>query len=334
MTKNTKNAVILTSCAILLTSALVCIRFLPEKKQEEVLESDTEAINIVNEPIDNINNISIVNKFGEYSILKNSDKKFIIEDLNSYPRNDSAYDELADKTSNFIADKIVTDADSHLETYGLNYPQAQVNIKYNNNVDMEFFIGNEAPGNLGYYVKQKDSPQIYLVSSSNVAPFFKSKLDYVSLSITSPQSTDVNMKNLEYIELIGGNRSENIKIIKNKSSGKNNNTVSYNIVEPINKKISDEGTNIINSIENIYCKKIEMVDPKQEDINTCGLNNPFATLNLKYKGQDLITMYVALIPDSEDCFVMRKDVNIIYRVERIDLGWLEISIDELTEKKQ
>ena len=332
MTKSSKNAIMLVASAILLTSALLCIRFLPEKKQEETLELDTETIHVVNEPIDNIDNINIVNKFGGYSVLKNADKKLIIEELNNYPRNDSAYDDLANKVSSFIADKIVTDGNSNLEKYGLNVPQVQVSIKCKSNINIELFIGNEAPGNLGYYVKQKEDSKIYLVSSNNIAPFLKSKLDYISLSITSPKSADVNMKDMEYIELIGGNRPENIKITKNKTSGKDKNTVSYNIAEPINKKISNDGASIINSIENICCKKIEMIAPKQEDINNCGLNNPFVTLNLKYKNQDLITIYVALIPDSEDCFVMRKDVDIIYRVEKADLDWLEISVDGLTKK--
>ena len=66
---------------------------------------------------------------------------------------------------------------------------------------------------------------------------------------------DMAMKDLEYVELMGGNREGNIKIVK---SG-NKNKQFYNVVEPIDKKVSDEGKRIVDSLENISAEKVEII---------------------------------------------------------------------------
>ena len=74
MTKNTKNAVILSSCVLFLVAVLILIRFLPNKKDASN-QSDTSVINIINEPIEKINNIDIINNYGAYSFIKNLNNK-------------------------------------------------------------------------------------------------------------------------------------------------------------------------------------------------------------------------------------------------------------------
>ena len=328
MTTNMKKITTLTVCVVLLSVVLICIRFLPEKKDK--IMDDTQSINIVNEQINNVNSVNIINNYGEYSVIKNKENKLEVSGLEKYPRDENNYDELADKVSNLSADKIVNSENSHLDIYGLDNPQAQINISYNNNLNFEILIGNQAPGEIGYYMIQKDKPQVYLISSDSVSPFLKSKLDYISLSVTAPISSDETMKNLEYIELLGGNRPEKIKIVKEKSKDK----FVYKITEPVNKGISKEGTEIIDSIENIFAQKIEMINVTQEDINKYRFDNPFATLKLKYKNKNMINIIISQIPDSEDFFVMRTDYNIIYRVAKYNLEWADISIEKLTGEQE
>lgn len=304
MTANIKNAVILTGCVVSLSLVLFCIRFLPEKSNQENAKTDMQSINILNENIRNINGVDIINNYGEYSFIKKNKNSLQIEDLSGYPRNENLYDEFGDKVCNLVADKAFNIEDDKLDIYGFTQPLAQVIIKYNNNFEIKLLIGNMAPGNSGYYVTKKEKPIVYLVSEDIVSAFLKSKIDYISLKV-GQENTD---KDLEYLEFLNLDGYEKIKIIN-----KNN---KYNIVEPINKKISDSETDIINSLKDISAKRVETIKVTQEDIKTFGFDNNFMSLILKYKDTEKITILISKISENEDFFVLKKDSDIIYRVSK------------------
>ncbi|MBP0979181.1 MAG: DUF4340 domain-containing protein [Oscillospiraceae bacterium] len=325
MTTNTKKAIILSISVFILSLILFCVKYLPDNSNTEDLKTDKQSLNIINEHIENINNINIINDYGEYNFVKgtNDSSNLVIEELINYKKNQNAFDELSDKVCNFVADKIVNISETDQELYGFNIPRAKINIKYNNNLEIKLLIGNAAPGNIGYYVTKQDSSQVYLVSDNVISVFLKSKLDYISLDIISQKSDDEAMKDLEYVELTNNNQDEKIKIIKTKSKNK------YNIIEPIQKKVSEVGSKTIESFENIFAQKIEAINLTSEDIENFGFNNPVASLNLKYKDQEVINILISEIPESEDFFVFRKDYNIIYRVSKSNLDWVYIKTDDL-----
>lgn len=328
MSKNIRNISILVSCVIILSIAMVCIRFLPDKSGDKENKVDIQPISLIDETIENVRKIEIVNEYGKYVFDKNDKKRLEIEGLNGYPRNEIAYDELGEKVCKFSVDKIVNESVESLDMYGLDGPKVQILIKYSNASTVELLIGNKVPGgDVGYYMMQKDKPVVYLVSEENVTPFLRSNLEYVSTTITSSEkNVGEGKKEIEYIEIMGGNREKNIKI--EKASQKNKEY--YKIIEPVNKIVTKDGEMIINSIIDMTGDVVEKINITTEDISNYGLDTPFASLKIKYKDADEITILISPIDDSEDYFVMKSNGNIIYRVASYNLEWADIGVEKLT----
>ncbi len=321
MTKNTKNAVILSSCVLFLVAVLILIRFLPNKKDASN-QSDTSVINIINEPIEKINNIDIINNYGAYSFIKNLNNKLEISELRKYIKNDTSYNDLTEIIQNFTADKLVSTEGTQFDIYGFNSPAAQVTIK-SNNINTVLLIGSQAPGDVGYYVAVQNKPNVYLASSNIIAPFLKSKLDYISLNITSPASKNEVMSNLEYIEIVKSNESEKIKIVKS-SSNKNQNKIIYKITHPVQQNINESDYPLIESLENINAQKIECINASLEDLENYNLNSPEITINLKYKNKNNIVLLISQIENSQDYFAMKQNEDIVYRVSGDNFEFINI----------
>ena len=342
MTKDTKNAIILILCVFSLVLILISIRFLPDKKSSNDLSNDVPIIKVLGELPDKINHVKILNNHGEYNFIKNKNNKLEIQDLiDAYLRNESAYDEFQELVSNLVAEKIVSEENPNPETFGFVQPKAQLLITYNNNTEAEILLGNQAPGEAGYYLMQKEKPQIYLISNDVASLFFKSKLDYISLSLFPSEDPE---KELEHLELLGGSRPEKIRIIKASVSAKNKNKSeqpTYKVVEPVEANVLTDKNHIIESLENLTASKIEAINITQKDIVSYGLISPFAQINLKYKNQDekKLILSKTFEPKSEsestadsenqDYFAMLQDGNIIYRISKYYLESADILLDDL-----
>lgn len=313
MTKNTKNAVILSSCVLCLATILILVRFLPNKKNGPN-QSDTSIINIINEQIDKINNIDIINNYGAYSFIKNSNNKLEITELKKYKKNNNSYNDLTEVVQNLTAEKLVSTNGLQSAIYGFNSPTAQVIIK-GNNINTVLLIGSQAPGDVGYYVAVQNKPNVYLVSSNVIAPFLKSKLDYISLNITSPASKNEVMFNLEYIEIVKSNEPEKIKIIKSSlKKNKDEDKIIYKITHPVQQNINKSDNLLIESLENINAQKIECINASLDDLESYNLNSPEMIINLKYKNKNNIVLLISQIENSQDYFVMKQNEDIVYRV--------------------
>lgn len=327
MTKNTKNAVILSSCVLFFATILILVQFLPNKKDASN-QSDTSIINIINEPIDKINNIDIINNYGAYSFIKNSNNKLEITELKKYKKNNNSYNDLTEVVQNITADKLVSTNGLQSAIYGFNSPTAQVIIK-GNNINTVLLIGSQAPGDVGYYVAVQNKPNVYLVSNNVIAPFLKSKLDYISLNITSPASKNEVISNLEYIEIVKSNEPEKIKIIKsslkeNKSQNKDEDKIIYKITHPVQQNINKSDNLLIESLENINAQKIECINASLDDLENYNLNSPEMTINLKYKNKNNIVLLISHIENSQDYFVMKQNEDIVYRVTGDNFEFINI----------
>ena len=223
---------------------------------------------------------------------------------------------------NFTADKLVSTEGTQFDIYGFNSPAAQVTIK-SNNINTVLLIGSQAPGDVGYYVAVQNKPNVYLASSNIIAPFLKSKLDYISLNITSPASKNEVMSNLEYIEIVKSNESEKIKIVKS-SSNKNQNKIIYKITHPVQQNINESDYPLIESLENINAQKIECINASLEDLENYNLNSPEITINLKYKNKNNIVLLISQIENSQDYFAMKQNEDIVYRVSGDNFEFINI----------
>ena len=331
MTKHSNNVLIVVCCTIILCGILFCLRFLPDKSQSDFLENkESASVSLLNKPIEKIEKIIINNSYGQYSFIKIKDNKLEIEDLKNYPRHESNYEELSSIISNLTADiKVNIDDNTLLETYGLDKPVAQIEILYNNpeSKDMKLLIGNQAPSNLGYYFKIENNPDIYVVQNNNIEPFLKSKLDYISLVLTSPSSIDETMKNLEYIE-INNIASGKIKIVPSKSTNENKKIDSYTIIEPTNKSFTDEDLGIINSMETMYADKVEMVNPTDGDIKKYKLDNPMHILTLKYNNKNPIIIKASPSENEDEYFLMVEGSKLIYLISKDSLRWINFPLKD------
>jgi hypothetical protein len=67
--------------------------------------------------------------------------------------------------SNMRADKIIDEAPSSLDAYGLEPPRSRTIVTASSGESVEFFGGRLAPSRAGYYAMKKGDPRVYLVST-------------------------------------------------------------------------------------------------------------------------------------------------------------------------
>lgn len=329
MNKNSRNTIWAIVVVVILGLSLWGIKLLPDKKSDDH-STEPENIFLINKNVEDISEITVDNEYGKYNISKNKSGVLQIQEFTKYAIRQNAYDTIANVAAKFSVDQIISDNSQNTNQYGLDHPVSSITVKFNDNSSTEFLIGNQAPSDLGYYVKEKSSPKVYLAQESNIEPFLHSKLEYVSLAVLESQNEKEPLQGLKQIELSGGNRSESIIITPNPLDKDH---PSYKIIQPEEKNLDQEkGMGIIESLGNIYAQKIEILDATPDDIKNCNLDNPFATLTMNFQGKDPVVIWAAQIPNTEDYYIMRKGIDIIYRGSKSILPWVEASYDDMASR--
>ncbi|NLJ16947.1 MAG: DUF4340 domain-containing protein [Clostridiales bacterium] len=284
LSKNVFFIIIGLSVVLILSAVLLALTLTdPEKKNEssqtQSSEVSDDTIYITSISTDDISNIEISNSSGIYSIKKVNDN-FAIPDLKSAIPNEVNVNATVNAFAEIEQGAEVGKNLANLDEYGLAKPSASFTINYKDG-SIAFDVGNYAPNGSGCYIMQKDSKQVYLVSTLIYDYANYSKLYYVDLSIIdslSDNSTTVD-------QLIVRRKNQEDLIIEALPEPEEDDYATFNthmITSPIKVEAdSQRAESIIYDIFGLTADSAYEVELNEDILEKYGLSEPEASIFVK-----------------------------------------------------
>lgn len=335
MKKQIKIIIIVAALLFLLVGAMIVLLCLPSDKEDPSSAASSETLTLINHTVAEIEQISVSNESGEYTILtyyatahKSKDSSqneassddesstdtsptssftFTMQD-NKYELSQNEVGKLASECASLITTKTINSAGKSDSDYGLSKPRSTVEVRFNDGTKETVYIGNEAPGDEGVYIKTSQSGTIYLVNSDDVAYMLKSRLELLSTSITEALDDGDTLKSFS----VGG---EGIKNPISISYGDVSQDGIYVMSEPEHSACSASYISDF-AEQNLYpfdAESVAAIDVKKDKLKEYGLDKPYYTVSFSNgrKGTELL---FSKPDDKNSCYMMEKDTEIIYKI--------------------
>lgn len=285
-----------------------------------------------------ITKIEVENKSGSFSILADT-KITVDEETGEESREATVYTLVGFEDSDIQSgspDTIANDvcaidfisvADPKGEKpadFGFDKPRATVKTSFKDDTTATVIVGDDAPSQMGTYIKFGNSPAIYLVQSDAIDGMLYSVLDLISLEINETASTTDNSI-FESLTLTGTNFDSKIELRDNDDKAIN---TSYVMISPKKMFVSEvEGAAISGAIRGLYADEAVCVNPSSSQLSEYGLKKPYAALKAIYpdttvnlKTSKPVDGYVYLLSDS----------NVIYKIADTKIPWIYTNTQKLT----
>ena len=154
----------------------------PEDTRSLEIKYIRENVVIFKSNLKDVENIHVVNKYGDYSVSQTEQGAVQILGREGAPLFPYSSAGLFESVEKITCDALIEEGSKNLEYYGLDKPQATVLINLKNGTQASFSVGDAAPAGGGYYFRDVVSNDIYLVNS-----FFAERYlsDYIALYQTT-----------------------------------------------------------------------------------------------------------------------------------------------------
>lgn len=209
--------------------------------------------------------------------------------------------------------------------FGFDSPRSTATVTYNDGTKAVITVGAEAPAGAGSYVKFGSGEPIYLVQDSAVEALLYNINDLISLTINDSVPSGVD-SNPDSVTLSGTNFADEVQFVKNTDG---TNSASYVLTKP-NELVADENKTslVTGALRGLYAESVAYVNPTQEQISACGLDNPAARVVAEF--EDTTIDLSASAPDSEGkVTLMSNGGKVIYRMASANLPWSTIKYEDL-----
>ena len=167
MNKKIRNLIIGGVVLVLLIGVLLLLKFLPQGGAEEEGSSSSEssyvstAVQLFSKDKDEIASIQVENETNGYTILRQAEGVYTIEDLEGFDQLTDKYSSIVSTYANVSATRLVEENPSDLSKYGLKSPSTTVTVTYKDGSKNVIYAGDALPTGDGRYVLVNDDPGPY-----------------------------------------------------------------------------------------------------------------------------------------------------------------------------
>ena len=175
MKKQVRTLIIVSVIVLLLAGALLALLFLlPENEDDTSSDVVSEtSIDVVSKTTDKdgktvdrpVKKVVIKNE-AEFEISENREKQLAVKGFEDLPVNESQIDLLTTELASLTATRKVAEDSSNAKDFGLDKPRATAVATFHDDTVIKFELGNDAPSDLGAYVRVEENGPIYLVDSA------------------------------------------------------------------------------------------------------------------------------------------------------------------------
>ena len=156
-------------------------------------EAPDESVLLVDKTEENIKTVRVTNESGGYTFTgpSASGKEAAgIEELKGLTLNTSKVSDIGLDTAQLKAYRLAESGASDLGKYGLAEPQASFKATFDDGSEREFLIGIKSPEDRFYYLCEKGSNDVYMVSDSLIRNYLEPKEHFVDKTILGAQTDD------------------------------------------------------------------------------------------------------------------------------------------------
>lgn len=232
---------------------------------------------------------------------------------------------IANQASNMASTEIIDISGKNLSDYGLDKPRAKVKTTFNDGTVVKMDIGNDAPSDLGTYIKYSDKTEVYLTGKDSVNAFFYSVLDLLNTEITDAASTEENAE-LKSLTLSGTNFPQEVTMVPNDDETC---SAHYKLTKPEERFVNVvNGDNVKGSVRGLSALSVVAYHPSEDQLSKYGLSKPAATVEAEFNDNSY-KLSASKADDSGNVYVYNHDTNIVYQVSDTKVAWATTSYEDL-----
>lgn len=288
-------ATTITSALLLVGVIILLLVWNPFATTEETVDPDTDVsetedttITVLDKTKKNtvvVNRVDITNTEDTFSILYNKkDKVFYLDGYKDIQLSTDMTDLLQEFTSKLTAIDTVEKASS-LKDFGLDKPAATATITYTDGSKAILYVGNQTPGENGYYVRVDKDDTVYIFDTDSVLPFTYPKTTFADITlIASPtvKSTDTNgTVVLKEVSYKGKNYPEPLLLRRSYlSDGEELTLFSYIIEKPYPRGTTDAVGSMLGSFKSLYAEQALVLHPTDKEKTALGFDDPLAEITI------------------------------------------------------
>jgi len=312
------------SLAILITGLVVLLNLDNNGYENGPIESEhVELINVLDLDIDEIESVIIRNEHGEFTIVRDNDDDFTIEDVADYiPLDITRITRVVEHLTEVNAQRDLGTSDDVAE-FGLVNPYISLYIIYSDGSETGIKIGDMNAIETGRYMMidgvTASEPNIYLAEIMFERELIRPKYDYVQLlAVEALRETSANSRFFEEGD-VAGFTSINISGAAHDEpfdlSWAADALVHYHVISPVREYAS---TSVIEQVLNplnvgLFAAGAYAFSPTSEQIAEFGLNNPQSVVEYVL-GDFTLTIRVGNKDDDGNYAVKINDMPVIYRM--------------------
>ncbi len=354
MSKRIKNLLIAGSVILVLAVAMVVLLTLPQAEEPGDTTDADEAIVLLEKGEDiTVSSVDVTYDGEAFRLYVDEDGQWAIEGYEDLPVDASAIDTLTGYFLTLEADKLVVESTDSPEDFGLDTPSATYTVTYQDGSTFSFEVGNMEPGGDGYYFRQQDDENIYLIGTYKAGLFRSDVRTYVNKTlVTTPTINEGDENGASIIiqaELSGSVRDQAITLHSiTEETADEFPYYGYYISSPYRVGISTDSEleTIIGELRTVDALHAEILHPTAEQIQACGLSDPYSQLSIDLaietytEDKNGNKTYSTYNPQSYTVrfgnqdengyyYAMLDGVNAIYAVTADAVPWIAYQYDDI-----
>lgn len=232
---------------------------------------------------------------------------------------------LANAASNMKTTEIIDVKGDNLAEYGLDEPRAKVKTTFNDGTVVKMDIGNDAPSDLGTYIKYSDKKEVYLMDKETAEPFMFNVLDLISTNVTDAAQNE-DAAEIETLTLSGNRYPKAVTMVPNDDETC---AAYYKMTAPKECFVNVvNGTSVKGAVRGLMASSVESYHPSSDQLSKFGLNKPNAKVEAKFSDASY-SLSASDVDENGDVYLYNNDTNIVYKIASTKVPWATMSYDDL-----
>ena len=268
----------------------------------------------------------------ELTELDGQSKRYVYWHIKSVAERLSDSDKIEELVMNVTSLKGIRDMGADTGEYGLQTPSYVIDVAARDNAfeDYTITVGNTSPDNTGVYVTVSGKENVWLVDVSVLDQYKKVPTDYADTTAVkaltetgelSKYFEDGTLTTCDSIVLYNNTFTSPLTFVPNDIESTKT-YATYIITSPV-ERFAEKANELLNIAANgLVGDGVYVFNPTDEDIKNYGLNNPTATLDIKF-GDTVISLKAAPAPDEKYYVLIDQDKEAIYKVYYNSLKFAE-----------
>lgn len=289
MSKRVRTLIISLAAVLVLVGALLVLLFVIPKKSStssSSADSSDTTVTVYDKSSLTITKISVKNKNEQFTVSPNSDGQLVVEAYMDLPINTTEIKTLTADVQTLSASKKIVDSDDDPSLYGLDAPQAVIDVTFSDGSAVTINMGNLSPLKEGYYCQVKGDNAVYLLGKSYGDEFVQSSTKYIGTSvITAPSVSSTSTSDkavVRSMNLYGTVRGSKPFAFRAHEEADKSDLANFDyvITSPYVIGLNSDTMSTIVSTTTLSAAGIAKVHPTAADLKTYGLDNPYSVCEM------------------------------------------------------